>query len=213
MVFCKNLVFNPFQVNTWLVYEEKGSCLVIDPACSDDRERKILLDYIKENDLKPEMIMATHGHFDHLPGVNFIRDEYKIPFYGHRDDLSLLQFARQQGEFYGFEFDVDPPEFDRFLMDGDLVDWGAGTFKVLHVPGHSRGSLAYFFEDEGFVITGDALFRESIGRTDLPGGDFDTLAMSIKKKLFTLEGSTRVCSGHGPDTSIAHEKAHNPFIN
>jgi len=213
MIYCNNLVFNPFEVNTWIVSDDSGACLIIDPSCSDDGENKVLLDFITENGLKPEMILATHGHFDHLPGVNFVRDKFNIPYCGHRDDLSFLQFARHQGELYGFEFESDPPEFDRFLEDGDIIEWSGGSFKVLHVPGHSRGSLAFFFSDGEIVVTGDALFRESIGRTDLPGGDLDTLVMSIRNKLFTLGDSTRVCSGHGPDTDIGHEKSFNPFLN
>lgn len=212
MIHWKNLIFNSFQVNTWLVYNDEGACLIIDPACADDFERNQLKDFIEENDLKPEMILATHAHFDHLTGVDFVRDEFKIPFCGHREDLSLLQFARQQGELYGFDFDVDPPEFDRYILDEDIIEWGGGKFKALHVPGHSKGSLAYYFEDGGFVVTGDALFRESIGRTDLPGGDYDTLINSISSKLMILDGSTRVFSGHGPESNIAHEKDHNPFF-
>lgn len=212
MIYCKSLVFNSFQVNTWIVFEEGGSCIIIDPACADESERDILLDFISKNGLKPEMVLATHGHFDHLPGVAFVRENFKIPFCGHRDDLSLLQFARHQGELYGFDFDVDPPEFDKFLEDGDIIEWGGGSFTALHVPGHSRGSLAFHFSGDGFVVTGDALFRESIGRTDLPGGDYEALIRSIRLKLLSLDGSTRVCSGHGPDTDIDHEKAFNVFL-
>ncbi len=212
MIHCKKLVFNPFQVNTWLVYVNEGACIIIDPACAEDSERQILLDFISTKKLIPEMILATHGHFDHLPGVSFVKDKFDIPFCGHREDLSLLQFARQQGEHYGFSFDVDPPEFDKFLVDGDIIDWGGGSFRVSHVPGHSRGSLAYHFKESGFVITGDVLFKDSIGRTDLPGGDYDTLIRSIRTKLLVMEDQTLVLSGHGPDTSIGDEKESNPFL-
>ncbi len=212
MIYWKNLVFNSLQVNTWLVYKERGSCIIVDPACAEDFERQLLLDFISENELKPEMILATHAHFDHLAGVDFVREKFNIPFYGHRDDLTLLQFARQQGELYGFNFDVDPPEFDRFINDEDIIEWGGGAFKALHVPGHSKGSLAYYFEELGFVIVGDVLFRESIGRTDLPGGDYDTLIHSINTKLLVLDDATRVFPGHGAESDISYEKAHNPFL-
>jgi len=212
MIQYKQFVFNSFQVNTIIVYSSGGACIIVDPACSDEYERGVLTDYISDNGLKPEMILATHGHFDHLPGVHFVQDKYSIPFCGHRDDLNFLQFARHQGGLYGFSFDFDPPEFNQFLVDNEIIDWGGGSFRVLHVPGHSRGSLAYHFESEGFVITGDVLFRESIGRTDLPGGDLDKLINSIKTKLMVLSGETRVLSGHGPETSIAYEREYNPFL-
>ncbi len=212
MVHWKSLVFNSFQVNTWLVYQERGSCLIVDPACSDDIEKKVLLDFIRENELKPEMILSTHAHFDHLTGVEFVREEFNIPFCGHREDLTLLQFARQQGEFYGFNFEVDPPEFDKFIADEEVLEWGGGVFKALHVPGHSKGSLAYHFKELGFVIVGDVLFRESIGRTDLPGGDYETLIRSINSKLLVLDDATRVFPGHGAESDIAHEKEHNLFL-
>ena len=212
MIQYKNLVFNPLQVNTWVVYDEKGSCIIIDPASADESEHEILDHFISENHLKPQMILATHCHFDHLPGVRFSREKYDVPFRGHREDLSLLQFAGHQAALYGLEFEVDPPEFDSFLEDGDLVEWSGGLIKVLHVPGHSRGSLAFYFEDPGLVVTGDALFREGIGRTDLPGGDYDTLIRSNNSNFFSLPGNTLVFPGHGPYSDIAHEIKHNPFF-
>lgn len=212
MVHCKRLVFNSFQVNTYLIYLDEGPCIIIDPACSEESERLVLLDFISTRKLKPELILATHGHFDHLPGVYFIKEKFGIPFCGHRDDLSYLQFARQSGEFYGFDFEFDPPEFDTFYTDEETIVWGGGSFRVLHVPGHSRGSLAYYFKESGFVITGDVLFDGSIGRTDLPGGDYDTLIRSIRTKLLVLEDQTVVCSGHGPETTIGKERESNPFL-
>ena len=113
---------------------------------------------------------------------------------------------------YGFNFEVDPPEFDQFYVDEETISWGGGSFRVMHVPGHSRGSLAYLFEDSGFVITGDVLFDGSIGRTDLPGGDYDTLIRSIQSKLMVLEDQIMVFSGHGPETTIGKERDSNPFL-
>ncbi len=208
----KKLIFNSFQVNTWLVYEDEGPCIVIDPACAEDLERRALLDLIATMRLKPEMILATHGHFDHLPGVHFIKDKFNLPFCGHRDDHNLLQFARQQGELYGFNFEVDPPEFDQFLNDEETINWGGGSFRVLHVPGHSRGSLAYYFSNSGLVFTGDVLFKNSIGRSDLPGGDYDTIIHSIKSKLLVMDDQTIVLPGHGPETTIGDERESNPFL-
>ena len=212
MVQYKNLIFNPLQVNTWLVYDEKGSCIIIDPACADESEQQLLSNFIMDKGLKPEMILATHCHFDHLPGVRYAKEKYNIPFCGHREDLNLLQFAGHQAEFYGIEFAVDPPEFDNFLEDGEQLKWGGGMINILHVPGHSRGSLAFYFDNPGIVVTGDALFREGIGRTDLPGGDYETLLTSIRSKLFTLPEPTRVLAGHGPESDIGYEKNYNPFF-
>ncbi len=213
MIRYKKLIFNGFQVNTWLIYIDEGPCIIVDPACAEESERQLLLDFISTNKLKPEKILATHGHFDHLPGVSFVKEKFDIPFCGHREDLSLLQFARHQAEHYGFNFGVDPPEFNSFLVDEEVAFWGGGSFKVLHVPGHSKGSLAFHFDESGFVITGDVLFKQSIGRTDLPGGDHSTLIRSIKSKLMVMDDKTLVFSGHGPDTTIGEERILNPFLN
>ena len=212
MVQYKNLIYNPLQVNTWIVYDDRGSCIIIDPANAEELEHESFANFVSENSLKPERILATHGHFDHLPGVRFVKEKYSIPFGGHKEDLSLLQFAGHQANLYGLDFEVNPPEFDDFIEDGDLIDWGGGTIKALHVPGHSRGSLAFHFIEQGFVFTGDALFKEGIGRTDLPGGDYETLMRSIRNKLFSLPDETRVFPGHGPETDVGHEKRHNPFF-
>jgi hydroxyacylglutathione hydrolase len=119
MIKYKKLIFNPFQVNTWVVYDDNGACVLIDPACSEESERNMLLEFITSMKLKPELILATHAHFDHLPGVHFMWDKFKIPFYGHQQDLDLLKLAGKQGELYEFDFDVDPPAFDHFVVDGE----------------------------------------------------------------------------------------------
>lgn len=212
MLTLKNLVFNPFEVNTYFVIDDDGACLIIDPSCSNEDENKRLIDFISTEGLRPEMVLLTHAHFDHLTGVSFVIDKYNIPLCGHREDLNLLQFARHQGDLYGFLFEEDPPEFDKFLEDEELLEWSGGSMKALHVPGHTRGSLSYFFPEAGFVITGDALFREGVGRSDLPGGDHDTLIRSIENKLLVLDDSVEVFPGHGPSSTVGHEKMHNPFL-
>lgn len=203
-------IFNPFQVNSFILINN-NECLLIDCAAYTEDEFNKVLHYLKHKNVKPKAIMSTHGHIDHICGnKSFIR-EYDIPFYMNKDDIFLVEGAKHYASAFGIEIESPPlPDFE--LFDGMQYELGGELIQILHVPGHSPGSMAFYFEKDAFVITGDALFAGSIGRTDLPQGNHEQLLNSIKKQLFTLPQHTAVFPGHGPDTSIGAEIRENPFL-
>jgi len=199
------LVVGRLQTNCYILQSD-STALVIDPG--DEPER--ILRFIDDIAVKPSKIVATHTHFDHVLGVNTIRAKLNIPFLIHRDDLSMLESMQSRvRQFMSFRV-PPPPKVDQFLADGESITIGQDRVKVIHTPGHSPGSIS--LAGQGFVLTGDALFNQSIGRTDLPGGDLDTLIRSITDRLFSLNDDTIVYPGHGPETSIGDEKLTNPFV-
>jgi hydroxyacylglutathione hydrolase len=199
------MVVGRLQTNCY-IFQSQNEAIIIDPG--DEPER--ILRFVKDLGVAPRLIVATHAHFDHVLGVEQIRKELNRPFAINKDDLEILQLMqRQVRQFMGFSV-PPPPKVDRFLTDGQTIDVGDDAVRVLHTPGHSPGSIS--LSGEGFVFTGDALFNQSIGRTDLPGGDFDTLVSSITDRLFGLDDNTIVYPGHGPETSIGDEKIANPFV-
>ncbi len=199
------LVVGRLQTNCYILQSD-STALVIDPG--DESER--IIRFLKDIAVKPTHIVATHTHFDHVLGVDTIRAKLKIPFLIHRDDLSMLESMQSRvRQIMGFSV-PPPPKVDQFLEDGQSIEFGQDKVKVIHTPGHSPGSISLAGQD--FVMTGDALFNQSIGRTDLPGGDLDTLIRSITQCLFILDDDTIVYPGHGPETSIGDEKFANPFV-
>jgi hydroxyacylglutathione hydrolase len=199
------LVVGRLQTNCYVLQSE-STAFIVDPG--DEPER--ILRFLNDIAVSPTKIIATHSHFDHVLGVEAIQRGLNIPFLIHRDDLSLLQSMQSRvRQFMGFEVS-SPPKVDRFLKDGDTLNLGGEIVKVVHTPGHSPGSIS--LSGQGFVLTGDALFNQSIGRTDLPGGDLETLVHSIKERLFKLDDQTVVYPGHGPETTIGDEKLANPFV-
>jgi hydroxyacylglutathione hydrolase len=205
------LVFNNFMVNTWLLHDETGECVIIDPACYDPREQEQLRACIADNALTPVRCLNTHCHIDHILGNAFIRETYGLSPEYHRNSIPFFHTVREIGSSFGYDI-VSIPEAGRFLEDGEIIRWGHSELKVFYTPGHAEGSVCLYDEKEGFVITGDVLFKDTIGRTDLPSGDFDQLMTSIKTRLFTLPGETVVYPGHGPETTIGYEMMNNPFI-
>ncbi len=212
MIRLDKLVFNSFQVNTYLLYDETKECIIIDPACYEKEEEEALVRYIAEHELQPVLHINTHCHIDHVLGMPYVRDKYKIKSYAHESEQKLLNKGHIMGGAFGFQVSTFP-ELDKHIADSEKITFGNSEIIALHVPGHSEGSLAYYAENEGFVITGDALFDGSIGRTDLPGGNYDQLISSIKNKLFSLPGNTTVWPGHGGSSSIQKEIETNPFFN
>jgi len=199
------LVVGRLQTNCYILQSD-STALVVDPG--DEPER--ILRFLTDIAVKPSRIIATHTHFDHVLGVDSIRDKFQIPFLIHHDDLSMLESMQSRvRQIMGFSV-PPPPKVDQFLRDGESIAFGEDRLKVIHTPGHSPGSISLV--GPGFVLTGDALFNQSIGRTDLPGGDLDTLVRSITERLFTLDDDTIVYPGHGPETSIGDEKLANPFV-
>ena len=211
MITIKTFVFNPLQVNTYVLYDELKSCVIIDCACYNDSDFKMLDDFISANELVPEYLINTHGHVDHLLGNHYAVKAYNKKVSAHRLDLRLFQTAIDLGAILGLDV-KSIPQISHFLEEGQDIVFGHSKLQVLHVPGHSEGSIALYSASDRFVITGDALFYGSIGRIDFPGGDHDMLINSIQKKLLTLGDDVIVLPGHGPNTSIGQEKRINPYL-
>ena len=209
MVSVKVFCFNTFSENTFLIHDS-CNCIIVDPGCYDRNEYDELKNYISENGLKPESIINTHCHIDHVLGVDQLKDYYKIPFYIGREELQVLQSAKIIAPAYGFNHFREPIP-DGFLNEGNKITLGRSNWEVLDVPGHSPGHLALYEEECKTCLSGDVLFLHSIGRTDLPGGDFDTLISSIREKLFVLPDDVIVYPGHGPETTVGEERLRNPF--
>jgi len=205
-------VFNPFSENTYVLHDETGEAVIIDPGCYDKAELKQLYDYIETNTLKPVRIINTHAHIDHVLGVAAVKLKYNIPFSLHRIDEPLLKAVKTYASNYGFTH-FDEPEIDSYIDEGDTVTFGNSSLRILFVPGHAPGHVAFVHDEQQFVIGGDVLFRQSIGRTDLPGGDLEILLDSIRTKLFTLADGYTVYAGHMQPTTIGYEKKNNPFLN
>ena len=211
MITIKEFVFNTFAINTYILSDETKKCIIIDPGCSNTSEEEAMSEYIENNNLKPIAIVNTHFHVDHIAGIYYTKNKYNIDVYGNENDKYLVEAAIDSGKIYGMDI-KENPSIDKFLNDGDTYKFGNSELKVILVPGHTKGSLAFYSEKDSFVISGDVLFNGSIGRTDLPGGNLDILLKSIKEKLFTLDQNTVVYSGHGPETTIGNEINSNPFL-
>ena len=207
-----NLVVNPYEVNVFIIAASNGQCAIVDPACCTREEREMLINFIDEKDLRPVWLINTHGHYDHVIGNLFVCGTWQsIKSAAHRDDLFLMENAYNRGELFGFPAEK-PPKPTVFLEDNQIIDFGDASIQVRHVPGHSPGSIVLYSSAQNWVIVGDVLFKGSIGRTDLPGADHGVLIDGIKNKLLTLPPETKVYAGHGPETTIGQEKAHNPFL-
>lgn len=212
MLKVESLVFNAFQENTYLVYDNSGEALIIDPGCHNTSEQKWLTQKIKTLGLKPVRLINTHCHIDHVLGNRFVADKYGLPLEIPLKEIPVLNTVAQIAQMYGIAYNEPSPEPSSYLEEGIPIVFGNSSLEVYDTPGHSPGSVSIFHRPSKTLIAGDVLFKESIGRTDLPGGDFDTLIRSIKEKLFTLPDETIVYPGHGPSTTIGYEKIHNPFL-
>ena len=208
----KQFTFNPVQVNTFVAYDETKECVIIDAGCFFPEEEKALSDFIKKENLKPVRLLNTHGHFDHIFGVNFVQKTYNLTHEGNPADNHWIEKMPDRAALFGFT-DIEPVEpMPKPIAEGDVVTFGNSRLKVLHIPGHSAGSLVYYSEESKILFAGDVLFRGSIGRTDLPQGDYGTLIRNIQEKLLNLPPETVVYSGHGEATTIGWEKENNPFF-
>ncbi len=211
MIDIQEFVFNPFQENTYILFDDSKECIIIDPGCSTNQEQESLKSFLKGRGLNLVKMVFTHGHLDHVCGAAFIHDEFALSPQCHALDKELLEQVVAQGRSYGFELQA-PPVPDRFLEECDKISFGNSSLNVLHTPGHSRGHIVLHNEAQKFLIAGDVLFQGSIGRTDLPGGDYDTLIRSIQSKILSLADETIVYSGHGPSTTVGNEKLYNPYL-
>lgn len=211
MLSVKKFTFNPFEENTYLLYDENGDCAIIDPGCYTDAERQALQSFIADRELRPVYLINTHCHLDHVFGNRFVSKTWQLPLYLHEGEQPVLAFAPQSAAMYGLTLDrYTGPK--HFLTEGDVLHIGDNRLDILLTPGHSPASISCYNAADGYLIAGDVLFAGSIGRTDLPGGDYDTLERSIRTKFYTLPDQVKVYPGHGPGTSIGYEKQHNSFV-
>lgn len=211
MIKVEKFVVNPLGENSLIVSDETGECIFIDPGFYFAEEHGEVNDYIERNNLKPVKITNTHCHFDHIMGVEFIRDHYDIPFYAHKDDAFWVEEAEEKAKSFGFNVKPMKP-IDAFLTEGENVKFGNSELEVIHIPGHTPGHVVFYNREAEVLIAGDVLFYGSIGRTDLPGGNHNDLITNIKTKLFKLPDNTKVYCGHGPETTLGFEKSSNPFL-
>ncbi len=211
MIHINTLVFNSFAVNTFVISDSNGNCVIIDPGCEDDYEQKRLAAFIDQKKLKPLALINTHFHVDHILGNLFVSQKYGIKPTGHKGSKIFWETAKEFGTVFNLQVhEIVKPEI--FVEDGDVLNYGDIQLEVRYTPGHADGSICLVSHEGRFVVAGDVLFNGSIGRTDLPTGDFDVLMESIRQKLFTLPDDYTVYPGHGPETSIGYEKITNPFL-
>jgi glyoxylase-like metal-dependent hydrolase (beta-lactamase superfamily II) len=204
-------LFSPIQENTYVVYNDDGICAIIDPGCYSDEEREELSDFISDHHLTPVLLLNTHCHLDHVFGNRYVHQTYGLELHLHPKEQRMLELAPASGLMWNMPFDnYDGPL--HFLSPGEPVLLGSDKLEVLFVPGHSPGSVGFHHSGQAFIISGDVLFRGSIGRTDLPYGSFDVLEDSIRRVMYALPDETVVHSGHGPQTTIGWEKANNPYV-
>jgi glyoxylase-like metal-dependent hydrolase (beta-lactamase superfamily II) len=207
----ETFTFNVFQENTYLIINGDNHCWIVDPGMYDIEETNHFFSFIDDNKLIPQAVINTHAHLDHIFGVQACKDKYNIPFLLHKKEMPVLQNAMASAALFGFNW-TNVPQADDYIEDGKPLMLGNDAVAVKFTPGHSPGSIIFFYAPGNWAICGDVLFNGSIGRTDLPGGDFDTLINSIKTELFTLPEDTVIYSGHGPATDIGNEQRHNPFL-
>ncbi len=205
------LTFNPFQVNTYILSNSKNQAIIIDPACSDLHEQEMLIQKIDLLNLKPLMILLTHGHIDHILGCGFVSSYYNIDVYAHLQTGYFLEQSEESAGFFGMQL-THAPIITKLIEHGNVIGIEDIGFSALHTPGHAAGSICFYSSEHHIVFSGDVLFHQSIGRTDLPTGDYHTLIQSIRNNLLVLPPQTVVYPGHGPSTTIENEIRHNPFL-
>jgi|SRR5690554_2620224 len=210
----KTFEFNPLGVNSYVMSDETGECVIIDAACYYPDEKSLLINYILDNELVVKNILNTHLHFDHIFGVNALTKYFGLPLASHVGDEILLENVKGQMKLFGIPDNNEnyKIEIGHELNEGDEISFGNQTLKVFHIPGHSPGSVVFYNEASDSVFVGHVLFRGSIGRTDLAGGDFEVLIEGIRSKLFIMPDETKVYPGHGPVTTIGFERKNNPFV-
>ncbi len=203
--------FSPFAENTYLLYDETGACVVIDPGCLAQSEKETLSDFIRDHKLEVKALLQTHTHLDHVFGSAYIKRKFSVKMYMHRLDLPVLADVESRCRLWGIG-GYEPVEPDEFLEEGQSFTFGNSSLEIIHVPGHAPGHIAFISHNERFIIGGDCLFRRSIGRTDFPLCSHEDLMNSIRTKFFTLPDDYIVYAGHMDPTTIGEEKKFNPFF-
>jgi glyoxylase-like metal-dependent hydrolase (beta-lactamase superfamily II) len=212
MISIKQFVFNPWQENTYVVYDETGECVIIDAGCFNPKEVTELQDFIKINNLAVKHILNTHLHIDHILGNAALFSIFGLKPEAHENDEFLIDQTMAYASQLGISLSIEPPYPAKYIDEGQLVEFGNSQFEIFHIPGHTPGHLVFYNREAGVIFSGDVLFQESIGRTDLIYGNYETLLRGIIQKLMPLPDSTKVFSGHGDSTTIGHERQFNPFI-
>jgi hydroxyacylglutathione hydrolase len=211
MITVASFTLNPVQENTYILYNQHREAFIIDPGCYFTPEEENLMQFIREHGLKPVKLINTHCHLDHVFGNNWVHKTFQLELHLHPLEEKVLDFAPASGQMWGLNFQNYAGPL-HFINDRDILKLGDDELEVILAPGHSPGSLCFYSREQHFIIGGDVLFYESIGRSDLPGGDHATLLRSIRERLFVLPDETEVFPGHGPSTTIVHEKENNPFL-
>ena len=205
-------IFNPISENTYVLHDENGDCIIIDPGCSTAEEEDRLFGFIDSHQLHPILVINTHGHFDHVIGNTAVKQRYGVKVAAHAEAKKDYVRAKRQAPYFGMAWKNGEEYPDVYLEDDEVISLGDSTLEVIFTPGHAEGSISLYAVMEGWVFTGDALFCRSIGRTDLPGGNYEQLCESIRSRLFTLPNDTTVYSGHGESSTIGDEKDFNYYV-
>lgn len=211
MLHLQSFTFNPFSENTYIIINEEKQCWIVDPGMYDAHEHAQFNQFITSNGLIPQAILNTHAHIDHILGATAVMERYHIPFGLHDDDKVVLQNARGSAMMFGLDL-KSAPTVSISIKEGQPLHLGKDTIEVRLAPGHSPGSIIFYYKEGGWAIGGDVLFAGSIGRSDLPGGNHQTLINSIHSQLLTLPDETVIHPGHGPATTIGRERVSNPFL-
>ncbi|MBD0403000.1 MBL fold metallo-hydrolase [Flammeovirga sp. EKP202] len=211
MINVHTLTFSPFQENTYVVWDETKEAIVVDPGCYDASEEQALKGFIESNELKVVKIVNTHCHLDHVFGNKFCQDTFGVKLYIPKGEIETLASGANSAAKYGIPGFVTSTH-DELLENEGEVTFGNTSLQILYAPGHSPGHLVFFDQEQKIALGGDVLFKGSIGRTDLPGGDHQTLLDNIKNVMYALPDETIVYPGHGPFTTIGDEKRSNPFV-
>jgi hydroxyacylglutathione hydrolase len=207
----KKFTFGPFQENTYVLYDDSNQCVIIDPGCYEAGEQNELYSFIKNSALSPVILLNTHCHLDHISGNAFVFEKFQLRPWVHSAEIPILNMQEYTSLMYGLQCEKSPAP-EKFLSEGVNIEFGNSILEVIFSPGHSPGHVVFFNKAENVLIGGDVLFYNSIGRTDLPMGDHNTLISSIKNKIFPLGDDVRVYSGQGPETTIGHERKNNPYL-
>lgn len=211
MLHLKVFSFNPFSENTYVIYNEEKKGVLIDPGNWNEQENQLLADFLQEENIELQEVLLTHAHIDHVLGLQWVCDKYQLSVRMHPEEEELLKRNPLSAKNYGFNFEPFHGII-HFIEEGETYFLGEDALEILHIPGHSPGSIAFYSKEQNFIISGDALFHGSIGRTDLYRGNYEQLIKSISEKLFTLPIETLVHSGHGQPTRIGFERQNNPFF-
>ena len=211
MIQLKQFIFNPFQENTYVLFDETRECVIVDAGCYTDDEQDELASFIESHGLTPRLAINTHGHVDHVLGNGFVKEKYSIPLAGNFEDLMPIQTAQSHALMFGLSVDT-VPSLDQSLNHDDTVSFGNSQLRVIHTPGHSLGGICLYSKAGNFILTGDTLFNGSIGRTDFPQGDHDTLIASITQRLWPMGNDTVFIPGHGPESTFGQERRSNPYV-